>query len=121
MCVWQCSKHFDFSQRPHKVVTSVRVELGLELSSATVKASIHKYFLGKEDLLVELAGSSDPSLKLGWQLRGPAISTPFLGLTPSGLWGSDHPQAVTDEREAELPSPEPPCHLLSLMRTESCG
>ena len=72
------------------------MELGLELSSATVKASIHKYFLGKENFLVALAGSSDPGLKLGWQLRGPAISTPFLGLKPSGLWGSGRPQAVAD-------------------------
>lgn len=68
------------------------MEPGSELLSAIVKAGIRKHCIGEENFLVELTGGSDPSLKLGLQLRGGAIGFPFLGLQPfSGLLGSDRP------------------------------
>lgn len=115
--MWCYSKPFDHFQLPGEVATFGLVEPGSELPSAFVKAGIRKHFFGEENFLVGLAGGRDPSLKLGLQLRGAAISFRFLGLRPfGGLLGSDCLCAVTDRWEAE--SPLPSCHLL-LTETES--
>lgn len=72
------------------------MELGSGLLSAVVKVGIHKHFIGEEDFLLELAGGSDPSFKLGLQLRGAAISVPFLGSSTSVVSRADHPSTMTD-------------------------
>lgn len=83
-----CSKHFDFSHLSGEACAFVMVEL---------RFAPRKHFDGEENALVELAGGSDPSLKLGLRLRGPIIGLHFLGLKPfSGLWGCGHPHAVSE-------------------------
>lgn len=52
--------------------------------------------MGEENLLVKLAGGSNPSLNLGLQLRGGAMGFPLLGAPSCDLLGSDRPSTMTD-------------------------
>ena len=79
------------------------VELGSELLSAVVKAGVRKHCIGEENFFVELAGGSDPSLKVGLQLRGGANGFPFLGLLHLVSWAATVPlPQLTVEKQGPL-------------------